>query len=102
MKMYLISDNTDTLTGLRLAGIEGELARSFEELKKAMTKALDDKDIAIILISESFQDKYSDYVSSIKLTYKQPLFVDIPNRYGSGRKADFISSYIKEAIGLKI
>ena len=102
MKMYLISDNTDTLTGLRLAGIEGEIARSLDELKTAMARALDDKNIAIILISESFQEKYSDYINSVKLAHKQPLFVDIPGRYGSGRKADFISKHIKEAIGLKL
>lgn len=26
MKMYLISDNIDTLTGMRLAGVEGALS----------------------------------------------------------------------------
>ena len=30
MKMYLISDNIDTLTGMRLAGVEGEVGDSFE------------------------------------------------------------------------
>ena len=28
MKFYLISDNMDTLTGMRLAGIEGEVAHT--------------------------------------------------------------------------
>ena len=27
MKMYLISDNIDTLTGMRLAGVEGEVVQ---------------------------------------------------------------------------
>ena len=35
MRMYLISDNTDTLTGMRLAGIEGVVAHSHEEVKNA-------------------------------------------------------------------
>ena len=30
MKMYLISDNIDTLTGMRLAGIDGSLAHTKE------------------------------------------------------------------------
>ena len=39
MKMYLISDNIDTLTGMRLAGVEGEVvhlvvAKQNRQLKK--------------------------------------------------------------------
>ena len=35
MKMYLISDNTDTLTGMRLAGVEGILVRQPGSGKKS-------------------------------------------------------------------
>ena len=31
MKMYLISDNIDTLTGMRLAGVEGEVVHGRRE-----------------------------------------------------------------------
>ena len=31
--MYLISDNVDTLTGMRLAGVEGEIAHGRKEEK---------------------------------------------------------------------
>ena len=34
MKMYLISDNIDTLTGMRLAGVEGEVVQQNRQLKK--------------------------------------------------------------------
>ena len=83
MKMYVISDNTDTLTGLRLAGVDGVIVRNFTELKESVEHALSDKEIGIILL-------------------KTPLFVDIPNRHGSGRKPDFITDYVNEAIGLKL
>ena len=43
MRMYLISDNTDTLTGMRLAGIEGVVAHSHEEVKNALDTALSKK-----------------------------------------------------------
>ena len=33
MKMYLISDNIDTWTGMRLAGVEGAVVHEKEELK---------------------------------------------------------------------
>jgi len=36
MKMYLISDNIDTLTGMRLAGVEGAVVHKREELKEEL------------------------------------------------------------------
>ena len=41
--MYVISDNTDTLTGLRLAGVDGVIVRNFTELKESVEHALSDK-----------------------------------------------------------
>jgi ATP synthase, subunit F len=102
MKMYVISDNTDTLTGLRLAGVDGVIVRNLTELKSSVEHALSDKEIGIILLMESFQKQYPDYINSIKLKYKTPLFVDIPDRHGSGRKPNFIIDYVNEAIGLKL
>ena len=49
MKMYLISDNVDTFTGMRLAGIEGAVVHGKEELKAELERVLQDKDIAIIV-----------------------------------------------------
>ena len=102
MKMYVVSDNTDTLTGLRLAGVDGVIARNLTELKSSIEHALTDKEIGIILLMESFQKQYPDYINSIKLKYKTPSFVDIPDRHGSGRKPNFITDYVNEAIGLKL
>jgi V/A-type H+-transporting ATPase subunit F len=34
MKIYLISDNVDTLTGMRLVGVDGRVVHTQEELKK--------------------------------------------------------------------
>ena len=38
--MYLISDNTDTLTGMRLAGVDGVIANEKETLEKALNLSL--------------------------------------------------------------
>ncbi len=36
MKMFLISDNIDTQTGMRLAGVEGVVVHEREELRSAL------------------------------------------------------------------
>ena len=47
MKMFLISDNVDTQTGMRLAGVEGVVVHEREELYDTLQKTLADKEIGI-------------------------------------------------------
>ena len=102
MKMYLISDNVDTLTGMRLAGVEGAVVHEREELKNELDKVLADKSIGIILLTEKFGREFPEIIDDVKLERKLPLIVEIPDRHGTGRKPDFITSYVNEAIGLKL
>lgn len=102
MKMFLISDNNDTKTGMRLAGIEGVVVHEREEVLSALNNALDNKDIGIILLTEKLMDLVHDEVMDIKLKYDYPLIVEIPDRHGPKKDADQITKYVREAIGLKI
>lgn len=101
MKMYLISDNIDTYTGLRLAGVEGAVVHEKEQLKEELDKVMADKEVGIVLLTEKFGRDYPDLINQVKLS-KMPLFVEIPDRHGTGRKPNFITSYVNEAIGLKL
>ena len=49
MKAFLISDNIDTATGMRLAGIESVVVHEKDELTEAFEKVLKDKTVSIIL-----------------------------------------------------
>lgn len=102
MKMYLISDNIDTLTGMRLAGVEGSVVHEKAELKKELDKVLADKEIGIVLLTEKFGREFPDIIDDVKLNRKLPLIVEIPDRHGTGRKPNFITDYVNEAIGLKL
>ena len=61
MRMYLISDNTDTLTGMRLAGVDGVIANEKGTLEKALNEVLKDKNIGIIL---SWLRRYAQNIKS--------------------------------------
>lgn len=102
MKLYLISDNIDTLVGMRLAGIEGCVVHEQAELKEALSKAVNDKEIGVLLLTEKFGRDFPDLINKVKLETKQPLIIEVPDRHGTGRKPDFITSYVNEAIGLKV
>ena len=102
MKMFLISDKIDTQTGMRLAGVDGVVVHEREELRQALEKALADKEIGILLLTEKFGREFPEIVDDVKLNHRVPLIVEIPDRHGTGRKPDFITSYVNEAIGLKL
>lgn len=102
MKMFLISDNRDTYTGMRLAGVEGVVVHEREEVEEAAQRALADPEIGIILVTEILGEMFSELWDEIKQNRRLPLLVEIPDRHGSGRKANFITDYVSEAIGLKL
>lgn len=102
MRMFLISDNVDTFIGMRLAGIEGVVIHSQKHLKEQLEKAVSDKTIGIILITEKFGREFPEIINDVKLNRRLPLIVEIPDRHGTGRSEDFITSYVNEAIGLKL
>ena len=102
MKMYLISDNIDTYTGMRLAGVEGVVVHERAELKEALSHPIADKEVGIILLTEKFGREYPEIIDDVRLHQTTPLIIEIPDRHGTGRKPDFITSYVNEAIGLKL
>ncbi len=102
MRMFLISDNVDTLTGMRLAGIDGVVVHEKQEIKQALDEVLSQKDIGIILMTEKLGKEIPEIVDDIKLNRTFPLLLEIPDRHDSGRRPDFITAYINEAIGIKI
>lgn len=102
MKMYLISDNIDTQTGMRLAGIEGVVVHEADALKKVLDEVVKNREIGIVLITEKLGRLLPAYIKEIKLNYRTPLIVEIPDRHGTGRTRDSITRYVREAIGLRI
>ena len=73
-----------------------------EELGEALEKALSDKEVGILLLTEKFGREFPQLIDDVKLNHKLPLIIEIPDRHGTGRKPDFITSYVNEAIGLKL
>ncbi len=102
MRFYLISDNVDTQMGMRLAGIEGIVVHKPDEVRNALNEAMENKDVAVILITEKLVKLCSETVYDYKLNRKQPLIVEIPDRHATSNITETISSYIESAIGLKL
>jgi len=102
MQFYLISDNIDTQMGMRLAGIDGVVVHEPDEVERALEKVLENKNIAIILITEKLVKLCGELIYDIKLCRKSPLIVEIPDRHATSQITDAIDRYVSEAIGLKM
>lgn len=101
MKYFVISDNADTLVGLRLAGIEGVRAHGYQETVDAVAAVAANPDIGILLITEQLAALCQDELAPLKLSAQAPLVVEIPDRHGF-RQKDSITRHIREAIGVKL
>ena len=102
MRMYLLSDNVDTLTGMRMSGVEGVVLHEEQELRDKLKALLDEEDIAVIMITSTLVNLISETIYDLKLRRSKPLIIEIPDRHGNGRTKDSITKYVKDAIGVEM
>jgi V/A-type H+-transporting ATPase subunit F len=102
MKFFCISDSYDTVTGFRLAGIDGVLVSERQEVQTAIADAIAKPEIGILLITEKLAAMCPDLIYDLRLKHTTTLVVEIPDRFGTGRTPDSITRYIREAIGVKV
>ena len=102
MKVFILSDNTHTLTGMRLSGVEGVVVHEREEILTELARVKEKRDIGILLITELLAERIQLELNKMKLSHSLPIIVEIPDRHGPRRPPDFLTRYIRESIGLKI
>lgn len=101
MKFRLLTNDGDTLVGMRLAGIEGEKAVSAEEALSALEKAVNDKDVGIVMINKSLASLIEKELLETKKS-SSTLIVEIPDKNATETDTDSITKYVADAIGIKI
>lgn len=102
MRAYCISDNTDTVMGMRLAGIYGEVIQDKQGILDKLNELINDPECAIVLMTTKTVEQCSEAISNYKLTLQRPLIVEISDRHGSAQIGETIDRYISEAIGIKL
>lgn len=102
MRCRLISDNSDTLMGMRLAGVEGVIAHTREEALSAISHAMHTEDVAVVLITEKLSALCEAEVLDLKTHVTMPLIVIVPDRHGTPDMTAAISRYLAETVGIHI
>lgn len=101
MKFYLLSDDPDTLVGLRLAGIQGKLLQKNEDALLQIEKISEDKEIGMILITPSVAKALGSSLTELKKK-NLPLITEIPDSFSQNNSTDNVTDYIRDAVGIKI
>ena len=96
----MLSDNTDTLTGMRLSGVDGAVLHREDEIRAKLDELLAQDDIAVIMMTAVIMNTVRETVYELKLSRRQPLIIEIPDRHGNGRTKDSITKYVRDAIGV--
>jgi len=102
MKTFCISDNTDTRTGMLLAGVEGVVVHTREEAAEVIESLDSRSDIGVILITEKLYGLCGDLIMRRMRRKTVPLYLEIPDRHGFGRSQSAISDFIRSSIGLNV
>lgn len=102
MRMYLLSDNEDTLMGMRMSGVEGVVLHQEDKIREKLSELMKEDDIAVIMMTSGVMNQIRETVYDLKLKCTRPLIIEIPDRHGNGRTKDSISQYVKDAIGVEM
>ncbi|MDL2287014.1 V-type ATP synthase subunit F [Eubacteriales bacterium OttesenSCG-928-G02] len=79
MKMYLISDNADTVTGMRLAGVDGEILDDNLLVEAKIIELAADEEIAVIFITPKIAHKIQKFMKNFIRTHPKPILALIPD-----------------------
>jgi len=100
MKTLVIADE-DTVIGFSLAGVEGIIINTEEELHKAFDQATQSDDVGILFITERVAQMIRQKIDNWIIGGGHPLIVEIPDSHGplEGRRTPH--EFVKSAIGVK-
>jgi V/A-type H+-transporting ATPase subunit F len=100
MKTLVIADE-DTVLGFSFAGVQGIVATTEAETRRAFEEATQAEDVGILLMTEPVANTIRKKVDDWVIGGGHPLVVEIPDAQGpvEGRRTPH--EFVKSAIGVK-
>lgn len=101
MKFYLLTDDPDSLVGLRLAGVQGKLLQSGGDALCEIEALCGDSEIGMILITPNITKMLGASLAELKKR-NLPLITEIPDSNPRNSSSDSVTDYIRNAVGIKL
>jgi V/A-type H+-transporting ATPase subunit F len=67
-----------------------------------VTEALSRNDVAILAVTEKIAELIPEAMQRLREHGDLPIVVEIPDRHGTKRSSDFLTKYVRDAIGVKM
>ena len=94
--------DSDTATGLRLAGVKELFIPKANELI-LWNQIKERDDIGILFITEKIARVLDKHLKDYRLIYNVPIIIEIPDKKGRIKEhVDFVSHLIKKAVGIEV
>ncbi len=100
MLSFVIGDH-DMVTGFRLVGASGIEVTSAEAAHEAFSKALEQKDVAILLISDEFASQIRSEIDRARSEQNIPVIVEVPGSVGASAHTR-LSDLVSKVLGMRI
>ncbi len=101
MKYAIIGDE-DTVLGFGMVGVQGRIVRDAEQALRAFQGLLEDREVAIVIITERVAEMIRSTVDKYLFTVSFPLIVEIPDRHGPRPGRPTIKEMVNTAIGVRL
>ena len=101
MRFHVIGDE-DTVLGFRLAGVEGVIVRTPEEVREELERAFQTPGIGVIILTERIAETVRAQVNQYLYKSALPLVIEVPDWHGpmEGRKT--VKEMIRAAVGVQL
>jgi V/A-type H+-transporting ATPase subunit F len=98
---YFVIGDDATVTGFRLAGVEGRAARTPFDAREALKVAAATEGVSIIVITERLAEGIKEELAGYRAS-GAPLIIHIPDRGGPLPGRTSIREMIKSAVGVSM
>ena len=99
MDFYIIADR-DTVTGFKLAGVDGFATDNAREASATLERIAAESPDRIVIITEPLADDLEEQIDAIRYSQEHPLIVTIPGPDGAESADDALMRTIRMATGL--
>ena len=93
--------NHDLVVGFRMVGVSGVEVTSARDAEEALSKALENGDVAIILVDEEFSVQLGERIQKHRLERVMPLIVEVPGKVDAAESSR-LSELVGKSLGMRL
>ena len=101
MKYFCIGDE-DTVTGFRLAGVQGRVVTTTAQARDAFLSVKAMPDVGIVIITERLAASIRQDVDKFLSKSDFPFVIEVPDRNGPAPDRKNMLNVVQQAVGVKL